>query len=510
MTLQLLEPSPETLAYLAALAADEAEYQAAIMQARKYDDGQQFVSLTDRLRTILGGADQGDEDDWKLLRLNVCHIVLTAVAEKLIVSGFDTDEAPVQQLGPDGKPETVKPVAAWAWRTWQKNRMDAKAAQVHAQTLRDSEAFVIVDWDAVNGRARFTPHQRYVAGDLDGDDQGCRAFYRNDDPDQELLFCTKQWTEVTYPGGLRTMTRRLTMYYPDRIEKYKGFPGAWEATTDAENEPWPIPWLDKARRPLGIPVAHFRSSAGMEAREAWPLQNGINKLLVDFLAESDLSAFRILVAFGWKPVDDDGNPLPIEPGRWLGSEKTDGKVQDIPGAPLEQFLNGIDSLVYKVATVTGTPITRFIVSKAVAAEGTQKEQQASLISKARARQGEIGNGWEDAMSIARRLHNTFGRGGLDETALLQTQWEPLEARDETAELTRAKLKKDLGMPVRLIAEGLGLTPEQIDTWEQEAEARRAVAQAAFGGQSGGSAPTAAATQAAGQGAPQQQDGGQQQ
>lgn len=467
-------PSAETLAYLSAVASDEATYQAAVLKAREYHDGQQFVVLTDRLRMFLGG-EADTSADYDRLRLNVCRVVVQAVVERLMVSGFDTDETPVSVVQPDGTTRTIKPVADWAWRTWVRNRMDAKQRAVHLEALRDSEAFVLVDWDAPNGRARFTPHQRYVDGSEGGDGQGCRAFYRNDDPDQDLLFVTKQWSEVIYPNGLRTARRRLTVYHPDRIEKYSGWPGAWRPTVDADSEPWPIPWRGKDGRPLGIPVAHFRSSAGMEAREAWPLQNAINKLLVDFMTESDMSAFRIMLAFGWEPVDSDGAPLTITPGTWIGSTNPDAKAQVIPAGELAQFLDGIDSLVFKVATVTDTPITRFVVSKQVASEGTQKEQQSSLLNKARNRQSELGNGWEAALLIALRLENTFGRGGLDERVYLSTLWDGLEARDVTAELEQAKLRKDLGMPVRLIAQGLGLTQDEMAEWEAETDARRAVA-----------------------------------
>ena len=453
--------NPETIAYMNALTDDESDYQADILQARAYDAGQQFVALTERLRTFLGGNAADESADWKRLRLNICRIVLTAVVDKLIISGFDSDE----QARVDG---TIKPVAAWAWRVWQLNRMDAKQRRVHETALRDSEAFVIVDWDSTKRRPRFTPHQRYVDGNIGGDADGCRAYYRNDDADQDLLFVTKRWTEVYYDLGRRMTRRRLTVYYPDRIEKYTGVQGAERPTVDADSEPWPIPWLDRVGQPLGIPVAHFRSSAGMEAREAWPLQNAINKTFVDLMAESDMAAFRILLAFGWEPVDSDGNALTIEPGTWLGSPNKDARAQEISASDLSQFLNVIDSLLFKVATVTDTPIARFIATKAVAAEGTQKEQSAPLINKTRNRAGELGNAWEDVLSIARRLENTFGAGGLDEAPQLVALWSPFEARDEKGELEQAKLRKDLGMPIRLIAEGLGLTQDQLALWEQEA------------------------------------------
>jgi hypothetical protein len=68
---------------------------------------------------------------------------------------------------------------------------------------------------------------------------------------------------------------------------------------------------------------------------------------------------------------------------------------------------------------------------------------------------------------------------LDEGAQLYTGWKSLIARDETAELERAKLRKELGMPIRIIGKELGMTEEEIMTWEQDANARAEQAQAQF-------------------------------
>ena len=487
-----LPTSPERIAFLSAETDDEAGYQADILQARDYDAGRQFVALTERLREFLGGDTANDDEDYKRLRLNICAIFLSAVVDILIVSGFDTDEVPreVPDVDERGQPTTklIKPVAAWAWLIWQRNRMDAKQRRVHEATLRDSESFVIVDWDNTSKRPRFTPHTRYIDVSLTTDTgadvgEGCRAFYRNDDPDQDLLFVTKRWTEVFHtPQGQRQTRQRLTVYLPDEIRKYAGYPGAWKPTQDADDEPWPIPWLHKDGTPLGIPVAHFVSSAGMEAQEAWPIQNAINKEFVDLMTESDIAAFRLMAAFGWKPVDRDGNPIEWKPGTIIGTENKDGRLEVFEGGDLSRFMNVIEGLMYWAAMVTGTPISRFVTTKQVSAEGSQKEANAPLLTKARNRQGEIGNGWEHAMYMAMRLENRFGTGGLDETAFLQTQWHPLESRDETAELQRATLRKELGMPIALIAAELGLTPEQTAAWEEEAEARSMVAAQAFGQQ----------------------------
>lgn len=524
---RLTTPSPETLAFLSSLAADEAEFQADVLQARRYHDGDQFVALTERLREFLGGNTSDTSNDNKRLRINVTRIVTTAVTERLIVSGFDSNEQGVAQPILDetgeeksdpttGAPltETVKPVAAWAWQVWQANRMDAKQKRVHEAACRDGESFVIVDWDNAEGRPRFTPHVRYIdqsigTGSSADVGEGCKAFYRNDDPDQDLLYVTKRWTEVFLQDGKRTQRQRLTIYYPDRIEKYHGLMGApqraWDAavkvgalgfeaqidgttigtfefSADAwaflEAEiargrlPWPIPWRDSAGLPLGVPVAHFISSAGMEAREAWPAQNAINYLAVLELTAADMTAFRILVAIGWEPKDADGNPLTISPGTWVGTTKVDGKVQDIPPADISGISNLIEGWILRAAMMTDTPISRFITTKQVSAEGTQKQQDGPLVNKVRTRQGELGNGYEDCMRIAARLANTFGTAGLDDTILFYTKWEPAEVRDESAELEQAAKKQLLRIPDETIWAELGYSQEKIAEWSAKAEARR--------------------------------------
>ena len=152
----IIPVSPETIAFLSAETDDEAGYQEDIQQARDYDEGKQFVALTERLREFLGGDTANDAEDYKRLRLNICRIILAAVTDRLIVNGFDTDEALREMPAIDERGQAmtklVKPVAAWAWDVWQRNRMDAKQRRVHTAALRDSEAFVIIDWDNTTGR----------------------------------------------------------------------------------------------------------------------------------------------------------------------------------------------------------------------------------------------------------------------------------------------------------------------------------------------------------------------
>lgn len=474
--------NPVSLSLAQSLSLDEQARYRAIRRARAYDSGQQFVALTDRLRAFLSDDLARNAPDSALLRLNVIATVNNAVTERLIVKGFTSGSSTFQDFAKD---------------VWQRNRMDARADDVHEMVIRDGECFVLVSYDFDAKLPRFTPHPRYVEPDssdaltLDDDGYGMRAFYQDDDDNGVMLYATKRWTEVQYVEGRngieRKTRRRITYYYPDRIEKYAiTVAGLREEpiTDPADNGQWPLPWVMNGK-PLGIPVVHFKNAnLAPEAWEAIPVQNSINKTFVDLMAASDATAFRVLIALGWEPVDADGAPLAIAPGSWVGTTNKDGKVQVVDPADLTGLLNLWDSLIVKAAMVTDTPVSRFQLTGQVAAEGTQKQQESALLGKIRKRHSLIGNVWEDVLYIARTLHNAFGAGGLDETALVACDWESAAVRDETEELARAETKLRIGIPQQQIWAELGYSEEQITQFEKanqqkaDAEAARAAQQSA--------------------------------
>lgn len=458
--------NPVDTSYLRFLVEDEQARQRAIRRARAYAQGKQFVALTERLRAFLSD-DSAHLSDSDLLRLNVCHTVIRAVTERLIVRGFTSANEGLQ---------------TWAGDVWQRNRMDARADDAHEMAIRDGECFVLISWDNAAGLPRFMPHPRYVeAGNstdlLDGDGYGIKAFYQDDDDNGTMLYAVKRWYEVLYADGKRSTRQRATVYYPNRVEKYEVKNTELVKIRDAGDAEWPLPWVDSAGNPLGIPVAHFKNAnLSSEHWEAIPLQNAINKTLIDLLASSDMTAFRILIALGWNPVDEDGNPLPINPGSWLGTTNKDAAVQVVDGANLDNQLSLLDSLILKVAQATDTPVARFITTKSIAGEGTQKAQETPLLGKLRKRQVLFGNAWEDCFYIARKLHNTYStQGALDEAALLFTAWEPASVRDEGAELDRALKKQSLGIPFEIIIAELDYDDAELAQmlqYRQQAEQRQ--------------------------------------
>jgi hypothetical protein len=439
------------LAYLQWLEGEEKTRQQNILMAREYYDGDQDVRLTDRQRQYLG-FEQGGK-----FCLNYCGDVVDAVEERLQIKSF-TCQAPA--------------VGQWIAETFASNRMDAGQRNVHSGAVLDGEHFVIVDWDQKAKRIHFYPHPRYTDPSLGGTGFGCRAHYPDDDASQAMLFVSKRWTEtITDDAGRRQTLQRMTLYYADRIEKYvMGKGGEW-AEFQEEGQAWPVRWVDIGGKPLGIPAIHFQNPAlRTELWHAFDVQDMINKTALDLAAASDTAGFRILFAHGWipttdgkEPAEDGSNLLKIAPGQIIGSSSESAGLDPIEPAPLSGLESVLDGWIMRLAGVTGTPVSRFQMTKQIAAEGTLKEQNSKLVSKVEARQITFGNAWEDCLGMARRLANTFGGAGLDEEPAIETQWNPAAVRDETAELERIALKREkLQVPLFQIWAEAGYSQEQID------------------------------------------------
>lgn len=492
--LSLLRPT-ENLADLSRLMAESEEERArqeAIVRAREYHSGRQFVRLTTRLREFLQDRPGGSDSDY--LRLNISRTVVTAVVERLRVR---------QIASPDER------LAAFAQQVWTRSGGATMADDAHEYAVRDGEAFVLVDWDAAAALPRLVVHPRFVdAAMLDplgtsfGDDTadrargdywspgrawsgqgfGCVAHYPDDDMGRPPSHVVKRWADDG-PDGRRR--QRITVYYPDRVEKYALTPRR-EPVLDDGDPGWPLR-LAHQGQPLGLlAVPLYNPGAACEAWEALPLQNAINKQLIDLLAAGDMTAFRILFAAGWLPTTDGKAPsgtngLPVNPGQWVGSTNADAKLQSVDGANLENLMAPIERLIQWAAMVTDTPVARFTVSRQVAAADTLKAQEGPLVAKVEKRQALMGQAWAEALRVAARLcavYNPVALMGADPDAEITVDWHPAATRDPVAELEALRIKGEaLGVPRAQLWREAGYTEDEIATMlaDQAAEDRRRAA-----------------------------------
>lgn len=431
------------LSYLSWLESQEQDRAAKYAMFRSYYEGEHETQLTARQRKYL---ELRSEQDFSL---NYCPIVVDALAEKLKITGFECDD---------------QPELLWEW--WRKARMDGVQGVVHTAAVRDGDTYVLVEWSNEHGRPVWTQENAY-----DGS-QGLHIVY-SDERRNVPMVAIKRWIVTS---GANVTTRRTNLYWPDRIEKYAddGGSNSYWRPFEEQGQPWPIPWTRSGGAPRGIPVFHFRnkdqgySYGESELEDVVPVQNGLNKSFIDLFAAADATGFRIMTMVGGDPTN-----ITVAPGGWVYMTDPAGKITAIDGADLTGLVSLKDSIAAEIGKITRTPLSYFQLTGQVTAADTLKQQEAGLLSKATDRAVTFGNSWEDALYMARKLHNDFGPGGLDEEAEISAVWKDFETRNELDHLNGLKAKAELGVPQETIWREMGYNADDIERMKAEKAAEEA-------------------------------------
>jgi len=398
---------------------------------REYYDGKHETQLTERQRKYLQIKTGQEFND------NYCPIPVDALSEKLTVTGF-TVNIPEDDTGEAGH-EQAEQLNDW----WESSRMDAGQGDVHAAAIRDSDAYVLVEWNNDEARPEITFEPAYDGA------EGTEVVY-DENKRRKPLYAFKIWT--TEEG------KRLNVYYLDRVEKYsKEEESDWTLT---ETQSWPVE--------VGVPVFHFRNRSDgynygkSELHDVIPLQNALNKSIIDMVAAADTTGFRLYWMTG-----DDPSDVEVVPGSWIYSDNENARVGHIPGEDLSKLIEFKDSFALEIARVSRTPLSFFQITGQVSSEGTLKQQESGLVSRAKKRQVEFGNTWEDVMKFCRKLWNLYGSEPMmNEDATLDCEWQDPETRDDLGRLQEAKIKIDLGIPEEQVWAEIGYDARQIEKFKE--------------------------------------------
>ncbi len=203
--------------------------------------------------------------------------------------------------------------------------------------------------------------------------------------------------------------------------------------------------------PYGIvPVFHFANNAdiGMpgqsELEAAIPVQDGLNKSVLDMLVAMEFSAYRQRWAAGIEiALDKEGKTIPpFKAGIdqiWI-SENPNARFGDFDAANLEQFLKVKDSFRIDIASVTGTPLHYLMPHMKGQPSGESlKKAETRFLAKVRDRQQSFGQTWADIMAFALMIE---GRG---KDIRLHTNWEDPSPMSDREVLENILLKKDIGI-----------------------------------------------------------------
>ena len=385
--------------------------------------------------------------------MNLCPAICDAVKDKLRITEFRIEA---------GNGDITS-----ATRTvWQSNRMGTRAGEIHKEALKNGDAYAIV-WPNTDGRVTIYPNKA----------ANITAVFDEESPGK-ILWAAKYW---------RTPDKRtrLNLFYPDRIERYISLreseivlPEAREFMPVGPQAPLPASHREELlagslrsggdaphiiQNPFGIvPVFHFANNSDIgtpgqsELEAAIPVQDGLNKSVLDMLVAMEFSAYRQRWAAGIEiEYDNEGKALaPFTAGidhLWI-AQNPNANFGDFEAANLDQFLKVKDSFRIDMASVTGTPLHYLMPHmKGFPSGESLKKAETRFIAKVRDRQESFGQTWADLMSFALMLDGK-GKG-----IRLLTAWEDPAPMSDREALENIVLKKEIGISVEqaLLEAGYG-------------------------------------------------------
>ena len=401
---------------------------------RYYAGDHDLAFATDKFKNAFG----------KLFRefaLNLCPAVVDAVRDKLVVTGFSVE---------DGSSDTAQEV----WKIWQRNRMGKRSGEIHKEAIKNGDAYAIV-WPDAQGKATIYPQR---AGT-------CVVRYDEETPGR-VLWAAKYWETAK-------LEPRMNLYYPDRVERYIGKRNRSDPTEHRPN-PETVKYVPfegdggpQMKNPYGVvPVFHFANNADLgmlgdsELVSAIPVQNALNKSVLDMLVAMEFAAFRQRWISGIEvEYDEKGEPIaPFRSGAeriWI-TESAETKFGDFDATDLKQFLDVKEGFTIDMARVTGTPLYYFIQAGGTHPSGESlKKSESRFINKVRDRMEAFGNVWEDLMAFAMKID----KRGQD--VRLFAEWQDPAPLSEKEEMEILLMKQDLGVSMEKLLEEAGYGEAEI-------------------------------------------------
>ena len=183
-----------------------------------------------------------------------------------------------------------------------------------------------------------------------------------------------------------------------------------------------------------------------ELEAAIPIQDGLNKSVLDMLVAMEFSAYRQRWAAGIEiEYDNTGKAVaPFTAGvdhLWIAQDPH-ASFGDFQVADLDGFLKVKDSFRVDIASVTGTPLHYLMPQMNGQPSGESlKKAETRFLAKVRDRQASFGQTWADAMTFASVIEGS-GPG-----VWLHTKWEDPSPASDREMLENIKIKRELGISI---------------------------------------------------------------
>ncbi len=284
---------------------------------RYYEGNQPLVYSTERLREAFAQISTRFTENW-------CAVVVDSVMDRINLAGF-------QVADNDAATDALN-------RVFATTELNLDSDDAHLAALVCGEAYIVA-WKSEEGET-----QAYY-----NDPRTCHIQYDADNPRQ------KRWAAKWWDDG--DGHKRLTLYYPDRLEYWVSTKKSEHVQSAKDFRPAEVP---VAENPFGVvPVFHLRRdrrATQSEIANALTPQDAINKLLADMMVAAEYGAYRQrYVISQTEPASLKNAPneiwtLPAGDGAGQATQ-----VGEFAQTDLSYYLTAIDKLATAIGVITRTP-----------------------------------------------------------------------------------------------------------------------------------------------------------
>lgn len=366
-------------------------------------------------------------------------------------------------------------------------RIDAQGGRIHANAFGYGDGYAILAPDSANALRLYRQDVRSV-----------RVLYDSECPDQ-LALALKVWRQADNSWRLNVYTDAFT--YRFSSHPLIGNSGAGLFTDSSTGSggtagggrcasPFVSGLPDGLRmfaplqdgavvaNPVAmIPVFHFANEPDeqgqgvSELADIIPLQDGLNKSIVDMLVAMEFQSYRQRWMTGIEVQRDEDTGQPVQPPYkgpdrlWI-AESPDAKFGEFAAIDLTQFLKVSESFRMEIARLARIPVHHLMMTDNFPSGEALKVAEQPLLAKIRDRQISWGNTWED---IARYVQ-AF-QGAEQPASAYTAEWTDVsprsahqQAQGDLLEAQAAAAKVALGVSYPTVWGELGYTEEQQEAF----------------------------------------------
>lgn len=403
-----------------------------------YDGEHELAFATERWEEEFGELFEEFADNW-------CGVVVDAPTQRLKILGWDS---------------TDKAVAREAQDLWEdpEKGFQAEFDDIFTQAFVKGDSYAMV-WE------------------VDGDPDDAELFFNDAtevqvqyDPKnrRRIIRAVKRWEDEE--GNIY-----MGIYFPEKTDIFY-LPSRYNASeVAARGVPIPtnlsVGWelAETVINPYRmVPVFHFKNRASgrpkgiSEIKGVIPMQNAVNKLLMDLMLGSEFGSYRQKwMAGGGHPKDG----WQTGPNRLWATTDPGAKFGEFSQTDLEPVTRAVEMVVGHIAKTTQTPLHYLRSSGDMPSGEALKTAESGLTHKCENRQERWHVPASQTMKLMLKIR---GMEQVDNPDFRITPvWDDPTTRHDLEQAQTAQLKALLGIPLdQLWSEHFGYSEDQIDEFKK--------------------------------------------